>query len=307
MKIVPVKYLSSEWREYRRSRITGSTAAAILGLESGSYARSALTEWARLRGETPDREDSNPYSEWGLASEAVHRSWLQADGVGTVREVGGIVQHPEHDWACCTVDGLMGEGASLCVVELKAPSKWTADDWRSGLPLKYQVQSQFGMACCGAEQAYLSAILPPQKDPDGAFVRLAAALLDGTALTPDLLRWCGFEQFGHFLARDPRFQAAMFDKLRRFMEENVRGGFAPEASGLACDKEYLKNRVTGEPLSTEFDEEAVQKWEALEKVNAAMKPLSARKSELENQLTQAANAHTWAEAKKAIQAARKGL
>lgn len=305
VKIIEAPYLSAAWREYRAKRITGSTAAAILGVDSGSYARSALTEWARIRGHYVERDETNAYSEWGMATEPVHRAWLDEDGLGAVRVIDGIVQHPTLDWACATLDGITGDGDALCDVELKAPSQYTADEWRSGIPLKYQVQSQFGMACAEARQAYLSAILPPQRDPGAAFVRLAAALAAGTAMEPSLLKWCGFERVGHVLTADARFQAAMFAKLAQFMDENVRQGFAPEATGLACDKDYLKNRETGEPLATEFDERAVALWDELQAVNAEANKVDERKQSIQNRLVQIANAATWTEAKKAISKARR--
>lgn len=311
MKIIDAPYLSTAWRDYRAKRITGSTAAAIIGQSTYS---SPLTEWARIMGRSVQSDESNPYGEWGLATEGAHRLWIAADGEGDVWTVDGIVQHPTIDWACCTPDGFMGtEGsADFTNVELKAPSAWTAEDWRGDLPLRHQVQSQFAGECCGAGQSYLSAILPPERDPMGAFVRVAAGLIeaarDDIAHDPqavlNLLRHAGFTRVGFHLPAHTRFRAAMFAALTKFWAENVEQGFAPEATGLACDKEALKG-LGGEDVATEFDEKAAALWDELQRVNAEMKPLDERKESLQNRLTQLARASTWKDAKKAIAAARR--
>lgn len=305
MQIVNAPYLSAAWREYRRSRVTGSTAAAILGQSTYS---SPLSEWARILGRSVDRDESNPYGEWGQATEAAHRLWIEHDGEGHVWTVEGIVQHPRMHWACCTPDGFMGtEGApDFAVVELKAPSSWTADEWRGDLPLKHQVQSQFNGSVCGAPASYLSAILPPERDPMGAFVRVAAALFDADSARDrlDLLRWAGFTRVGFRLPAHERFRSAMFAALAKFWTENVEQGFAPDATGLACDKETLKG-LGGEELATDFDEQAVALWTELQAVNAEMKKLDDRKETIQNRLTQAARASTWKDAKRAITQARK--
>lgn len=307
MKIIDAPYLSQAWRDYRAKRITGSTAAAIIGQSTYS---SPLTEWARIMGRSVQSDESNPYGEWGLATEGAHRLWIKADGEGHVWTVDGIIQHPTIHWACCTPDGFMGtEGsADFTNVELKAPSSWTADDWRGDLPLRHQVQSQFSGECCGASQSYLSAILPPERDPMGAFVRVAAALLGHSATSDervlDVLRWAGFTRVGFHLPAHPRFRAAMFAALTKFWTENVEQGFAPEATGLACDKETLKG-LGGEELATEFDEQSAALWDELQRVNADMAELKERKETLQNKLTQAARASTWSDAKRAITQARK--
>ncbi len=305
MKIIDAPYLSAAWREYRAKRISGSTAAEILGQSTYS---SPLAEWRRIHGGmTPDFE-GNPYSEWGLATEAAHRLWIEADGEGRVWTVDGIIQHPTLHWACCTPDGFIGtEGApDFAVVELKAPSSWTADEWRGDLPLKHQVQSQFNGAVCGASASYLSAILPPERDPMGAFVRVAAALFEADSARDrlDLLRWAGFTRVGFPLAAHARFRSAMFAALTKFWVENVEQGFAPDATGLACDKEILKG-MGGEELATEFDDAAAALWDELQAVNADMKKLDDRKETIQNRLTQAARASTWKDAKRAITQARK--
>lgn len=303
MKIIDAPYLSDAWREYRAKRITASTAAAILGQSKYS---SPLTEWARILGRSTRQDDTNPYSEWGMATESAHRAWIAHDGEGDVWAVDGIVQHESIHWACCTPDGFIGDRAvPSCLVELKAPSSWTADEWRGSLPMPYQIQAQFGMACTGAPDAYLSAILPPERDPMGAFVRVAANLMDRNPLaTLDLLRWAGFTRVGYHLAASPRFQAAMLGALTKFWTENVEQGFAPEATGLACDKEILKG-MGGEVLNTDFDESAVAMWDELQAVNVELAKVEERKETLQNKLTQAARAATWKDAKRAITQARR--
>ena len=312
MKRIHLEYLSDEWRAYRAKRITASTMAGLLGQDT--Y-KTPLSEWARIcRGESRDGEES-PFARWGLATERAHLAWIRLDGFEGVVGANYIVQHPTDDRICCTPDGFaMNQSV---VIELKAPSGYTADEWRpssggaAALPMKYQIQAQVAMMCCGVELAHLSALLPP-KSSESAFVGVAAGLMDPAFPVADdeavvaLLRANGFTREGFDLPANKRLHRAMEAEVRRFWAEHVETGVQPPATAADVDKQALKALATGEVVA-DIDEEHAAIFESLDAINAELKAVEARKNEAQNRLTQATGAATWAEAKKTLNAARRLL
>lgn len=312
MKIIELEYLSPEWHAYRAPRITASTMAGLLGHDTR---RTALSEWARIRRGEVGQSSESPFSAWGLVTERAHLAWMRLDGVEGVEGADYIVGHPLDDRICCTPDGF-ALGRSV-VVELKAPSGYTADEWRpssgdaASLPMKYQIQAQVAMMCCGVSMAHLSALLPP-KQSEAAFVGVASALLDRDFPVSDdeavvaLLRSNGFAREGFDLPANPRLHRAMEAEVRRFWAEHVEAGVAPRATSADVDKQTLKSLATGEMVA-DIDDEHAALFESLDGINAELKEIQARKDEAQNRLTQQVGAATWAEAKKTLNAARRLL
>jgi putative phage-type endonuclease len=303
MMIVDVRPLSDEWFAYRQPRATGSTVGAILGESKYS---SALNEWARIVGRVTPERTSNPYADWGLGTEGVHRAWFAADHGCKAEDAPYIVQHPEIDWLCCSPDGFVSEAEPphKCLLQLKAPSPWTADEWQQKLPLAYQIQLQIEMLCCGLGESFLSVILPPKKDTMGSLMGLAMDLDQGKNLLA-ALQDRGFTRQDYFLEADAEFQRAAVSKLKRWWAEYVETGIAPDATGAACDKEVLKG--LGGECDLDFDEDAVAMVEELDDIQQRIKNLKAEEETRKNKLTQKANVPTWREAKKAINAARRAV
>jgi len=304
---IPHHPLTQAWRDYRQSRVTASTVAAILGESKWS---SPLNEWARITGKYVRPDEPSVYSDWGLATEFVHTRWFETDHTVIVRDARYIVQHAEIPWLCCTLDGLIEENEPphQCVLELKAPSPWTADEWHDRLPLPYQIQLQAQMACTGLGEAFLSVILPPRRDPTGAFIGLAASLMGSemdSAETVEILKARGFERKDWYLEADPKFQAAMLKRLRQWWADHVEQGIAPEATGQDCDKDALRGLNAGNVANLDFDEAAVAQVVELEEIQAEIKSREAMAERLKNALTQKADVATWVEAKKAIKEARR--
>lgn len=307
MIVIDLKPLSPEWFAYRERRITGSTVAAILGESKYS---TPLNEWARIMGRIPrGASEENGYSAFGLETEALHRRWLAAESGWRVEDAPYVVQHPEIDWACCSPDGFAydAEAAHPILVELKAPSPWTADEWDEKLPLAYQIQLQWNMLICDCPTAVLSVMLPPKKDTTGALMHLAARLIRGEG-HHEALEACGWtrrQYDGPETEADPVFQGALIAKIRAWWDLHVVQSIAPEATGEACDKEALKALNADGAVELDFDDIAVSQVADLEALQAEIKERTAQAERIKNVLTQKAGAATWMDAKKAINAARR--
>lgn len=310
MKVIQHAQGSPEWFAYRERRISGSTVAAILGESKYS---TPLNEWARIMGRLVKREEKpNAYADFGLLTEDAHRLWIEDERAGwAVWATDYIVCHPTLDYGCCSPDGLAydEDAAHPILVELKAPSAWTAGEWDERLPLAYQIQLQWNMLCADAPTGLLSVILPP-KESMTALTALSVDLMrrtDGVDrfAIRDALRAAGWTRRDYDIEADRELQSVLTESVAAWWATYVEQGIAPEATGHACDKAALGDINAGGSVDLDFDEAAVAKVEELGTVQAQIKALTADEERLKNQLTQKAGASTWMEAKKAINAARR--
>lgn len=293
------------WFAAREKLITASTCAAVLGESKWS---SPLVEWARLTGKLARKDVSSGYADFGLATEEAHLAWIAQDHRSTVEPGRELWVHDEIPWLGATPDGFEIEGPwpQATLLELKAPSPWTADEWGEALPVPYVIQVQVGLLVTGLAGGFMSVILPPSKDTTGALMGLVADLERGHDMRTSLAVR-GWERREYWQEADRRFQDALVRRLSKWWAEHMETGLAPTAGALGCDKDALRELNDGAEPALDFDEAAAGQVEQLESVQADIKALESDAERLKNILTQKAGVATWGEAKRAIKQARKAV
>lgn len=283
--------------------VTASTVAAILGESKWG---SPLSEWARITGRLAPSHARSGYADWGLATEDAHRRWYAEDTGCDVEPGSHLWVHDRLPWLGCTPDGFAQDRlrGGRHLLELKAPSPWTAEEWQEGLPRAYVIQVQIGLLVCGLDMGFMSVILPPTKDPTGAAFGVAAALQGGADML-QALKDFGWTRKEYAQEASPRFQAAVLAALVKWWADHVEQGIAPTATGMECDRKALGALNADGAASIDFDEAAAAQVAELETVNAEIKSRAAIKARIENVLTQKAGAASWSAAKSAINRARK--
>lgn len=208
---------SLEWHAARRGKIGGTAAVDIIcGADHNLRTfGSPLTQWMRLTGRATDDaladadEELKKILRWGHESEPVHRKLLAEETGGTFEDSPGVLQHTSLAWFAVTPDGralLADRGAGS--LELKAPTRWTARNWESGIPLPVQVQAAAEMAVQDTPFCLASALIPPAP------------------------KWAIVE-------RDPSFEQFMLDTLGHFYEHHVLRDIPPPATYRPIDKAAL--------------------------------------------------------------------
>lgn len=281
LTLVRIAQRSSEWHAYRERRITGSTAAGILGVATRKRDRpTALSEWARLTGKVKPPKLEGPWLDWGIESEPMNRALYQRKTGRRVDPINAIAQHPSLDWLCYSPDGLViaCEAISPLVLpalwEAKAPAPWN-DDFDDALPLEYQVQTQIGMECMGLDWTSFSALI-----------------------------WPGVRVFD--VPRDQRFIDACMTKLANFMEHNVKRDVPPEACGSDRDASVLAE--IAQPLrGWDWSEAVAIKYAEVERLQRSLKDGEYELEALKNRLVQLTGQSGWKQAKAEIIAARRAV
>jgi putative phage-type endonuclease len=157
------------WLEDRRTMLTASDVASVLGVE-GAYG-TPFSVWAEKVGEAPPPEELEDYLLFGRDVEGAVANGYSRKFSRPVRDLGAYViqRHPDIPWLGATLDRLtMGSEAYPAPTGVdptrEAPAEFKAvgfskiRDWREEPPVKFQIQVQIQMACTGAEWASLGAI-----------------------------------------------------------------------------------------------------------------------------------------------------
>lgn len=276
MKRIDVAPLSDAWFEYRARRVTGSTAAAILGLANPRWG-SPLAEWQRLTGRAQRSNVVEEWHLWGQESEAFNRSLYQRKTGRIVDPFRGIAQHSRIGWLCYTPDGVIiaGDASGIALPalwEAKAPAPFKAEAWSEQIPLEYQVQAQIGMEVMGLHHASFSALI-----------------------------WPGIKTFD--VARDQRFIDLALGKIQRFLDWNVARDIPPEARAGERDREVLAELAA--PIEWEWTPEVDRHVGEVERLQAE---IAERENVLDghkNRLVQLTGTKGWKFAKDALKKAQK--
>lgn len=140
---------SPEWYEARKSRITGSIAGAVLGLNPNKKPADVMRDMVRDYHGAEREFTGNVATEWGQGNEQNAITSYEMFHGGTVNECGFFV-HPEHDWLGASPDGLIGEDG---VFEVKCPfgqRDKNPPEFKSIAGIEYYfAQVQVEMACTG--------------------------------------------------------------------------------------------------------------------------------------------------------------
>ena len=140
---------TAEWFEARKGMITGSRAAAALGISPWQTPEQLMREMVReYHGAESERVD-NMIMEYGRN----HENLAMLDYMsktGNVPEECGFIVHPDIPWLGASPDGLIGDDT---VLEIKAPWKYRNKkdpDMENIFSVNlshYMVQVQIEMAC----------------------------------------------------------------------------------------------------------------------------------------------------------------
>lgn len=245
----------TEWLQWRRTGITATDAAAVVGLSP--YA-SPWSLWADKVG-LYQRADSDPgpHARFGLRMEPVLARWFWEDTGLTVVGAQTWATHPDDPWRLATLDGYAVEnldGAYVAGVE----SKTTTDpvgEWRRELPVHIRVQCQWQMGVTG----------------------LARTLL------PTLHHGYGVEFAVHEIERDEADLAWLLEQCREFWHTNVLGQVPPDVDIHKATHEALQGAWDGNPDSrVEADDALLDTYWQLREVRTQLAMLEAREELLSN-------------------------
>jgi len=143
-----------EWLRWRRTGVSGSDAAAIIGLDRYRSAFDVYVDKLGLKKEQPDNEAMRQGRD---LEEYVASRFCEQTGK-KVRRRNAILQHPEHHWMLGNIDRwVVGENAGL---ECKTTSVLNRAKFSQGeFPPNYYVQCVHYMAVTGAERWYLAVLV----------------------------------------------------------------------------------------------------------------------------------------------------
>ena len=148
-----------EWHDWRQGGIGGSDIAALAGLSRYASPTSLYYEKLGLldRSETTPRQRIGQRMEGVLAEEFHDATGLHLTGEQTWCE------HPNHEWARCTVDGFASDWATdpatggdlealLGTVQLKTDGRFA---WPDGIPANIRAQCIWEMGVTGLRHCWL--------------------------------------------------------------------------------------------------------------------------------------------------------
>lgn len=151
MKIIECEQGSPEWHAARTGKLTASRIADVTARTKSGYSASRANYAAelvveRITGVAAERYVS-PEMAWGIEKEPEARSAYEFITGSTVTTVG-LVEHPSHNMACASPDGLVG-GDGL--VEIKCPNTATHIDTllNGSIAERYLKQMHWQMICTG--------------------------------------------------------------------------------------------------------------------------------------------------------------
>ena len=148
------------WLLMRRTGIGSSDVSAILGRQTGDFARCARDVWEDKTGRLPlDDDNSGEAARWGTLLEPVVRDeWSRRSGIAVTET--GMHRSRTHPFMIADVDGLTADGG---IYEGKTAHDRKADQWDDGIPEHAFWQVQHGMAVMGRPHAWVAALVGGQR------------------------------------------------------------------------------------------------------------------------------------------------
>lgn len=157
----------------RTRRLGATDAAPLLGL--GKWANQRDVYERIVNG--VQRPENAAMRRGTKAEPQVLRRYLEETGAELLPMARGtIYEHPAHDWATVSPDGLVVPDTLL---ELKTASRWVR--WNGTPPADYTLQCQWGMWCLGLPRAHLYVAFGEEDVPGGEWVVTSTGLWDFTA------------------------------------------------------------------------------------------------------------------------------
>jgi putative phage-type endonuclease len=143
-----------EWLRWRRTGVSGSDAAAIIGLNRWRSAFDVYADKLGLKKEQPDNEAMRQGRD---LEQYVAERFVEATGK-KVRRRNAMLQHPEYPFMIANIDRwVVGENAGF---EAKTTSVLNRTKFAQGeYPPNYYVQCMHYMAVTGADRWYLAVLV----------------------------------------------------------------------------------------------------------------------------------------------------
>lgn len=159
---------STEWLELRKTGITGSDVAAIVGVSKWT---SALACWAKKLGKIDDDLIQSEPMYWGSTLEPVIRDHFIKTTGWSVQEVGTYA-HQDRPWQLANPDGIIvKDTGELALLEIKTAR--FEDDWQvpaentlgnaAGVPRHYRTQVQHYLDVFGFDEAFVAVLFGGSK------------------------------------------------------------------------------------------------------------------------------------------------
>lgn len=188
-----------EWLRARKKGITGTDAAAIVGV---SPFKSAVDVFIDKKTPEPEIVD-NERLRLGRDLENYVASRFEEETSLKLKKTDAIYQSDENKFQLADFDRFVeGENA---IVELKTVSPYAADEWLDKVPIYYQFQCQHYLAVSDANCCYIAALI------------------------------LGQDFIIRKINREPQVIQALTDFEKDFWENNILNGVIPEPNGSdAC-------------------------------------------------------------------------
>jgi predicted phage-related endonuclease len=249
----------AQWLEARRSLITGSDVAAILGVKNpnggeGTYSSPTSVYWNKVEGDAgPDALQMK----LGRHFEAFVADWYAETYPAARLEDRGLCVHPERTWQGCTFDRIDTVTGNPVEIKTSVPRDGFGDPPYGSIPGRYLVQALWQADIAAAKQV----IIPVMFLPHGPF-RVYWVDVDADALEDlDVMR-ARARSFidDHLIPRRPPpvdWAAATTRTLRRIYSQlevgtqvKIPAGLAERAGRMLAAKAAVERRE--ELLKNEF-------------------------------------------------------
>lgn len=193
-----------EWLKIRKTGLTGTDIGAITGMNPYS---SAFQVYHDKRSEEVESYDNEAMRQGRDLEEYVARRFTEQTGF-KVRRANAVYQNEQYPFMLADFDRLIvGKNAGL---ECKTVSAYSADKWSDGrIPLHYQMQVQHYLAVSGYQEWYVAALI------------------------------MGREFLVRRIARDEELIENLITIEKRFWEEHVLAGVAPDPDGSRAYSDML--------------------------------------------------------------------
>jgi len=233
--------LTDRQQEIRRTRVTATDAAAILGQHP--Y-RSAIDVWLSKRGECAEAGDMTR-AHWGTILEAPIRADY-ADRHQLAVAVPGTLIHPTEDWAAATPDGVCYPGGTYVAHAGSYSTGPSSTAPLRGLEVKTHSTWARSYGEPGSDQ------VPPEELIQCAWNLWVARARYGADLQEwDLVAFVDGLPIDYVVRRDPELEELMVEACRAFHAECILGGRQPEPDGSEAYARHLARlhpRHVGEKL-----------------------------------------------------------
>ena len=142
---------TQEWKQMRAGKVTASRVADVIAKTKSGYSSSRanyLTQLVIERFGVVNEGFTNAAMQWGTETEPLARIEYEKRNLVSVEQVD-FVAHPLIAMSGASPDGIVGDG----LLEIKCANSATHFEYllADEVPLKYQPQMAWQMACTGAQ------------------------------------------------------------------------------------------------------------------------------------------------------------